>query len=178
MKLEEVIDLKELARREEGEEKKEERREERKKTGADAIAKIFGEQFAAKYREALQKAQEIPKQKLQQIKDLVVELLKTSSDFKASFDRFDVILATTPTNVDRFPPKKTSAGNWKVTMIWPGSQSLRGPFISVFVTEEKDAKLLSSVPDKAFILIGRLQAQNYMGDTTYSFRTAGIIELE
>jgi hypothetical protein len=63
-------------------------------------------------------------------------------------------------------------------MIWPGSQSLRGPFISVFVTEEGDAKLLSSVPDKAFILIGKLQAQSYMGDTTYSFRTAGIIELE
>ena len=178
MKLEEVIDIKELEEREKMEEKKEERREERKKTGADSIAKIFGEQFAAKYREALQKAQEIPKEKLRQMKDLVVELLKASSDFKASFDKFDVILVTTPTSVERFPPKKTSAGNWKVTMIWPGSQSLRGPFISVFVTEEKDAKLLSNTPDKAFILIGKLQAQSYMGDTTYSFRTAGIIELE
>ena len=178
MRLEEVLDLKELARREEGEEKKEERKEERKKTSADAIAKIFGEQFATKYREALQKAQEIPKQKLEQMKPLVVELLKTSSDFKASFDKFDVILATTPTNVERFPPKKTSAGNWKVTMIWPGSQSLRGPFISVFVTEEKDAKLLSSTPDKAFILIGKLQSQTYMGDVSYNFRVAGIIELE
>jgi hypothetical protein len=178
MKLEEMIDLKELEEREKMEEKKEERREERKKTGADAIARIFGEQFATKYREALQKAQEIPKQKLEQMKPLVVELLKTSNDFKASFDRFDVILATTPTNVERFPAKRTSAGNWKVTMIWPGSQSLRGPFISVFVTEEKDAKLLSSVPDKAFILIGKLQSQNYMGDVSYNFRVAGIIELE
>jgi hypothetical protein len=63
-------------------------------------------------------------------------------------------------------------------MIWPGSQSLRGPFVSVFVSEESDAKLLSSTPDRAFILIGKLQAQSYMGDTTYSFRTAGIIELD
>jgi hypothetical protein len=178
MKLEEVIDIKEMEKKEKMEEKKEERGEEKKKTGADAIAKLFGEQFATKYKEALQRAQEIPKEKLRQMKDLVAELLRTSNDFKASFDKFDVILATTPTNVERFPPKRTSAGNWKVTMIWPGSQSLRGPFISVFVTEEKDAKLLSSVPDKAFILVGKLQAQSYMGDTTYSFRTAGIIELE
>jgi hypothetical protein len=178
MKLEEVIDLKELEARSREEERKEERREERKKTGADAIAKIFGEQFAAKYKEALQKAQEIPKQKLEQMKPLLIELLKSSSDFKATFDRFDVILATTPTNVERFPAKKTSAGNWKVTVVWPGSQSLRGPFISVFVTEEKDAKLLSSTPDKAFILIGKLQSQTYMGDVSYNFRVAGIIELE
>ena len=180
MKLEEVIDLKELEARSKEEEKKEERREEKRegKRSTDAIAKLFGEQFAAKYREALQKAQEIPKEKLKQMKPLLIELLKSSSDFKASFDKFDVILVTTPTSVERFPPKKTSAGNWKVTVVWPGSQSLRGPFVSVFVSEERDAKLLSSTPDKAFILIGKLQVQNYMGDTTYSFRVAGIIELE
>jgi hypothetical protein len=180
MKLEEVIDLKELEARSREEERKEERREEKRegKRSMDAIAKLFGEQFAKKYQEALQKAQEIPKEKLRQMKDLVVELLKTSSDFKASFDKFDVILATTPTNIERFPAKRTSAGNWKVTMIWPGSQSLRGPFISVFVTEEKDAKLLSNTPDKAFILIGKLQSQTYMGDVSYNFRVAGIIELE
>jgi hypothetical protein len=178
MKLEEVIDIKELEKREKMEERKEERREERKKTSADAIAKLFGDQFARKYQEALQKAQEIPKEKLRQMKPLLIELLKSSSDFRASFDKFDVILVTTPTNVERFPPKKTSAGNWKVTVVWPGSQSLRGPFVSVFVSEESDAKLLSSTPDKAFILIGKLQTQSYMGDTTYSFRTAGIIEVE
>jgi len=180
MKLEEVIDLKELARREEGEEKKEERREEKRegKRSMDAIARLFGDQFAKKYQEALQKAQEIPKEKLRQMKPLLIELLRGSSDFRASFDKFDVILVTTPSNIDRFPPKKTSAGNWKVTVVWPGSQSLRGPFVSVFVSEEGDAKLLSSTPDKAFILIGKLQTQSYMGDTTYSFRTAGIIELE
>jgi hypothetical protein len=178
MKLEEVIDIKELEARSREEEKREERREERKKTSADAIAKLFGEQFARKYQEALQKAQEIPKEKLRQMKPLLIELLKSSSDFRATFDKFDVILVTTPTNVDRFPPKKTSAGNWKVTVVWPGSQNLRGPFVSVFVSEEGDAKLLSSTPDKAFILIGKLQTQSYMGDTTYSFRTAGIIEVE
>ena len=214
MKLEEVIDLKELEAKSREEEKKGEKREEKKgekytvretekgrvmeRTGRegekeedeegevrregrrsmDAIAKLFGDQFAKKYQEALQKAQEIPKEKLRQMKPLLIELLRGSSDFKASFDKFDVILVTTPGNIDRFPPKKTSAGNWKVTVVWPGSQSLRGPFVSVFVSEEGDAKLLSSTPDKAFILIGKLQTQSYMGDTTYSFRTAGIIELE
>jgi hypothetical protein len=144
----------------------------------EKLAKIFGQKFAEKYREALQRAYEIPKQKLNEMKPLIIELLKSSESFRAQFDRFDAILVTTPASVERFPPKKTSAGNWKVTMIWPGSQSLRGPFISVFVADESDAKLLSSTPEKPFILVGKLQQQDYMGDVTYSFRTVGIIELE
>ena len=159
-------------------EKEEKKDEEKVSRKMDALAKIFGEKFAEKYRESLQRAQEIPKQKLKEMKPLVIELLKDSENFRAQFDKFDVILATTPTNPERFPPKRTNAGNWKVTMVWPGSESLRGPFISVFVVEEKDAELLSSTPDRAFILIGKLQKQDYMGDVTYSFRVAGIIELE
>jgi hypothetical protein len=175
MRIEEVIDIEELERRKEEKENEvvRERMERR-----DLLAKIFGEKFAEKYREALQRAYEIPKQKLNEMKPLIIELLKSSENFRAQFDRFDAILVTTPANVERFPPKKTSAGNWKVTMVWPGSQSLRGPFISVFVTDEEDAKLLSSTPEKPFVLVGKLQQQDYMGDVTYSFRVAGIIELE
>ena len=143
----------------------------------DILAKIFGESFAQKYRESLQRAQEIPRQRLKEMKPYLIELLKESEDFKAQFGKFDVILVTTPANPDKFPPKKTNAGNWKVTMVWPGSASLKAPFISVFVADEMGAYLLNSIPEKPFILVGKLSTQNYMGDLTYSFRVAGIIDL-
>jgi hypothetical protein len=63
-------------------------------------------------------------------------------------------------------------------MIWAGSRSMRGPFISVFVADRDTAQKLASTPGKPWLLVGKLQERTFEGDLTYSFRAQGIIELE
>ena len=142
------------------------------------LEKIFGPEFVERYRKSLAKAQEIPREKLSAIRSFAVEALKASEDFHVKYDNLDVILVQTPRDLTKFPVVRTSAGNWKVGMIWPGSKSLRGPFISVFTALREDADKLASRPEKLWLLVGKLQERTFEGDVTYSFRCQGIIDLE
>jgi len=144
-----------------------------------ALEKVFGKDFLERYKKALAKAQEIPQQKLEAIKKFALEALKDKpEEAYVKYDTLDVILVQTPNDPSRFPPIKTSAGNWKCTVIWAGSKSMRGPFISAFCSEREIADKLASTPGKAWLLVGKLQERTFEGDITYSFRVQGIIPLE
>ena len=144
----------------------------------DTLEKLFGKDFVQKYQTALAKAQEVPKEKLEKIREFALTSMKSSDNFYIKFENLDVILAQAPRDPSKFPPKKTNRGNTKVTMIWPGGKSLRGPFISVFCSTREDAEKLTEKPEKVYLLVGKLQERNYEGDTTYSFRCNGVVDPE
>jgi hypothetical protein len=146
---------------------------------SDMLERIWGKEFAEKYRQALARAQQIPATKLAEIKKFAIEALKANPErCHVKCDNLDVILVQTPNDPSKFPVVKTGAGNFKVGLIWPGSQSMRGPFISVFVADKDTAQKLASTPGRPWLLVGKLQERTFEGDITYSFRVQGVIELE
>jgi hypothetical protein len=145
----------------------------------EALKKIFGQQFAEQYQKALAKAQEIPQAKLEAIKKFALDALKANpEEAKVKYDNLDVLLVQTANDPAKFPVVRTSAGNYKVGMIWAGSKSMRGPFISVFCTDKEVADRLASTPGAPWLIIGKLQERTYEGDITYAFRAQGAISLE
>jgi hypothetical protein len=144
----------------------------------EAVKKIFGQQFAEQYQKALAKAQEIPQVKLEAIKKFVLDALKNNpEEAKVKYDNLDVLLVQTANDPTKFPVVRTSAGNYKVGMIWAGSKSMRGPFISVFTADKEVADRLAATPSKPWLVVGKLQERTYEGDVSYSFRAQGAIPL-
>jgi len=145
---------------------------------SDILEKIWGKEFAEKYRQALAKAQAVPQEKLEAIKRFAIDKIRESLDFHVKYDDLDIILVQTASDPTKFPVVKTSAGNYKVGMIWAGSKSMRGPFISVFTADVDIANKLAAIANKPFLLVGKLQEREFAGDKTYSFRLMGVIEIE
>jgi hypothetical protein len=140
---------------------------------------IFGPEFWEKYQRALAKAQEVPKTKLKKIWEFVKSNPPNEeNDFHVKFDDLDILIVQAPRDTTKFAPVKTNAGNWKSTVIWAGSKSARGPFVSVFTAIHEDAVKLSSTPSKFWIIVGKMQQKEFFGDITYSFRLLGIIDPE
>ena len=144
----------------------------------DMLGRIFGKDFVERYKAALAKAQTLPRDKLEAIRNFVLNAIKDAPHFHVRYDNWDIILAQTPRNITKFQTKETKAGNFKISMIWAGSKSLKSPFISIFVSTKEDADSLLSEPDKTWLLVGKLQEGSYEGDVTYSFSCRGFIELE
>jgi hypothetical protein len=144
----------------------------------EALERVFGREFVEKYQRALARAQELPKEKLEVIKRFALDAMRDSADFRVRYDNLDVILAQAPRDPKKFPVVRTGAGNYKVGMIWAGGRSMRGPFISVFCADKETAQQLVAVPERPWLLVGKLQERQYLGDVTYSFRLMGAIPLE
>ena len=144
----------------------------------EVLRKIFGDRFAESYREMMTKAQEIPQEKLEKIKQFALEAMRTAGSLHVKYDNLDVILVQAPADPTKFPVVRTSAGNYKVGMLWAGSKSMRGPFISVFTADRAEAERLAGTPHKFWLLVGKLQERQWGGDITYSFRAQGIIPLD
>jgi len=144
-----------------------------------SIASIFGDKFAEAYQKALAMTQKLSEERLNKIIAEAITMFRDLGDPTevVKIDTFDVILAETPNNPEMIQIKKTSAGNYKIGMIWPGSKSLRGPWISVFVPTEEDAEALSE-EGAHYLLVGKLREQTYQGDLTYNFRVAGFRKFE
>jgi len=145
---------------------------------SEVLKRIFGEDFQERYQRALARAQQIPSEELEAIKRFAVEALKSSEDFRVRYGDFDVILAQTPAEPGKFPILRASTGYYKVAMLWPGSKSIRGPLVSVFTADRSTAEKLSSTPNKAWLLVGRLQERRWQGDVAYIFRLRGVIPLD
>jgi hypothetical protein len=144
----------------------------------EVLERVFGREFVEKYQRALARAQELPREKLEVIKKFALDAIRDAVDFRVKYDNLDVILAQAPKDPSKFPVVRTTAGNWKVGMIWAGSRSMRGPFISVFCADKETAQQLVAVPERPWLLVGRLQERQFAGDVTYSFRLMGAIPLE
>jgi hypothetical protein len=146
--------------------------------GIEVLKKIFGEQFVEQYQRALAKAQEIPQAKLEAIEKFALEALKSNpEEARVKYNNLDVLLVQTANDPKKFPVIKTSSGNYKVGMVWAGSRSMRGPFISVFCADKELAEKLASTPGKVWLIVGKLQERSFEGDTTYAFRVQGAIPL-
>ena len=143
----------------------------------EALERVFGKEFVEKYQRALARAQELPREKLEAIKKFALEVMKDSVDFRVKYDNLDVILVQAPNDPSKFPVIKTGAGNYKVGMIWAGSRSMRGPFVSVFCADRETAQQLVATPGRPWLLVGRLQERTFAGDITYSFRLMGAVPL-
>jgi hypothetical protein len=145
----------------------------------EALKKVFGQRFVEQYQKALAKAQEIPQTKLEAIKKFALETLKNNpEEARVKYDNLDVLLVQTANDPSKFPVVRTSAGNYKVGMIWAGSRSMRGPFISVFCADKEVADRLAASPGKPWLIVGKLQERTFEGDVTYAFRVQGVIPLE
>jgi len=144
----------------------------------EVLKKLFGDEFAERYAKALAEAQKIPRERLEEIKRFALEAMKGRDDFRVQYGKMDVILVQSPFSPERFRPVKTSAGNWKATVVWAGSRSMRGPFVSVFVSDKETAEELVRSPGRPWLLVGKLQERLFEGDVTYSFRALGVVPLE
>jgi superfamily II DNA/RNA helicase len=144
----------------------------------NSVERIFGKEFAERYQKALLKSHEISREKLEKIREFAMSEIKNSEDFRVKFDSLDVILAQAPKEPKRFPVKKTEIGNYKVTLLWAGSKSTNGPFISVFCSTREDAEKLASKAEKVWLLVGKLQEKMLESDLTYAFSCFGIIDPE
>jgi hypothetical protein len=144
----------------------------------ETLERLFGRNFVERYKKALAAAREIPKEKLEEYRRLALTSIKDSVDFRLKCDSFDILFVQAPRDTSSFPIKQTKAGNYKVTLIWAGSKSLRNQFVSVFLGAKDDAEKLLSKPEKVWILVGKLRERTYEGDLTYSFNCFGIIDLE
>jgi hypothetical protein len=144
----------------------------------EAVQKIFGREFAEKYKRALSEARKIPKEKLEKAREFAMATIKDSADFRVKYDSYDVILVQAPHDPSKFRPKETKNSNYRTAMIWAGSRSLSSPFISVFCATRDDAEKIVSKPNKLWLLIGKLQEKPYKGDTSYTFTCFGIVDPE
>jgi hypothetical protein len=144
----------------------------------DVLERFFGKEFVEKYKKALAKSQEIPHEKLEAVKKFALEALKSNpEEARVKYNNLDVLLVQTANEPKKFPVIKTSSGNFKVGMIWAGSKSVRGPFISVFCADKELADKLASTPGKPWLIVGKLQERTFEGDVTYAFRVQGVIPL-
>ena len=141
------------------------------------LEKMFGKQFVEKYRKARAKAEQIPEKSLKEIEQFARENMDADR-FAVKYNNLDILLVFAPQNEDLLQIKKTSAGNYKVTAVWYGSESLRGPFISVFTGLEEDARKIVRHTEAASLIVGKLRESMYEGDLTYNFRCLGVIPLE
>lgn len=144
----------------------------------EALKKAFGEEFLEKYRRARARAEAIPQKRLKEIEEFAKEHMKDSENFALKYNNLDVLLVFAPVKEEFLEVRKTSAGNYKVVATWLGSESLRGPFISVFCGLEEHAKTIVRKENAATIIVGKLREDTYEGDTTYSFRCMGVIPIE
>jgi hypothetical protein len=144
----------------------------------DVLERFFGKEFVEKYKKALAKSQEIPHEKLEAVKKFALEALKSNpEEARVKYNNLDVLLVQTANEPKKFPVIKTRSGNFKVGMIWAGSKSVRGPFISVFCADKELADKLASTPGKPWLIVGKLQERTFEGDVTYAFRVQGVIPL-
>lgn len=142
------------------------------------LEKLFGREFLEKYRQARARAEQIPQQRLEQIKQFAIEQIRNTKSFSVKYDNLDILLVFAPYNEELLGVKKTSAGNYKITAVWYGSESLRGPFISVFTGLEEHAKQLVRATGAPSLIVGKLREDSYEGDITYNFRCLGVIPLQ
>jgi len=141
------------------------------------LEKMFGKEFVEKYRKARAKAEKIPEKRLEEIKKFAVENMDPDR-FAVKYNNLDVLLVFAPRRENLLEIKKTSAGNYKVTAVWYGNQSLRGPYISVFTGLEEDAERIVRHPEAVSLIVGKLRESMYEGDLTYNFRCLGVVPLE
>ena len=144
----------------------------------EVLKKAFGEEFLEKYRRARARAEAIPQKRLKEIEEFAKEHMKDSENFALKYNNLDVLLVFAPVKDELLEVRKTSAGNYKVVATWLGSESLRGPFISVFCGLEEHAKTIVRKENAATIIVGKLREDTYEGDVTYSFRCMGVIPVE
>jgi len=142
------------------------------------LEKVFGKEFVEKYREARARAEQIPQKRLEEIKQFALENMKHSENFALKYDNLDVLLVSAPNTSDLLEVRKTSAGNFRVVAVWYGSESLRGPFISVFCGLEEHARKIVREEGAVSLIVGKLREDTYEGDKTYSFRCQGVIPLD
>ena len=145
---------------------------------SEKIIALFGRDFYERFVKAINEARKLREDQLQQIKQFAVEHIRDSEDFHVRYDKWDVILVHVPSNVE---VKKTSSGNWKVGLIWPGAGargSISGPWISAFFSRQEDAEKVASRPGDYFLLVGKLRQREYAGGPTFSINVLGVIELE
>ncbi len=150
----------------------------------DVLERLFGSDFAKKVQEQLQEAQELPEKKLEEIKKFAIPEMARTGETKVKYKdpetgrEFDVVLCHTPNDPRAMNVKKTSAGNWKVGLVCPAVKSLRGPWISVFLSKEEDARAIEGLPGGTWLLVvGTMREAEYGGDTTYNIRSVGVIVL-
>jgi hypothetical protein len=144
----------------------------------EVLKRMFGEEFVKKYREVRAKAEQIPQQRLEEIKKFAKDNMASSENFALKYNNLDVLLVFAPQNEELLEVRKTSAGNFRVVAVWYGCQSLRGPFISIFCGLEELARKIVRTTGAASLIVGKLRGETYEGDVTYSFRCQGVIELE
>lgn len=143
-------------------------------TRFEKLKRLFGEDFAKKYMQALSEAQKVSREKLEDIKRFALNTIKNTEDFRVKYDKYDVILVQVPQipNV-----KRTSSGNYKVGLLWPGAKSISGPWISAFFASKEEAEMVANRPGDFFLLVGKIRTREYMGGPTFSINVAGVIEL-
>ena len=133
------------------------------------------EKYAQRYFQALNEAQRVSKDKLEEIKRFALKTLPHSEDFRVKYDKYDVIIVQVPAVPQ---VKRTSSGNYKIGLLWPGAKgSIGGPWISAFFSSKEEADKVASRPGDFFLLVGKVRTREYMGGPTYSINVAGLIEL-
>ena len=143
----------------------------------EVIRREFGEEFLRKYKQARARAETIPTTFLNEIKEFAKKNMKNSDNFALKYENLDVLFVVAPSRDDLLEVRKTNAGNYKVTAIWYGSKSVRGPFISVFCNLEEQARKIVRSPNAPSLIVGKLRESTYEGDLTYNFRCFGVIPL-
>jgi len=140
----------------------------------EKLKRLFGEEFAKKYYNALQESQRISAEKLEEIKRFAMKIMPQTEDFKVKYEKWDVILVQVP----QVPQvKRTSSGNYKVGLLWAGAKSITGPWISAFFSRKEEADMVASKPSEFFLLVGKLRVREYQGGPTYSINVVGVIPL-
>ena len=143
---------------------------------SDKIVALFGRDFYERFVKAINEARRLSESQLEEIKRFALQHMRDSENFKLRYDKWDVILVQVPNNPE---VKKTSSGNFKLGLIWPGAAgSISGPWISAFFSRQEDAEKLASKPGDYFILVGKLREREYAGGPTFSINVLGVIELE
>ena len=139
------------------------------------LEKIFGRDFAERYLQAIQQTQRLSEQKLNEIIEFGIKMIKETGKWSVKYDKWDVLLCQIP----QVPQvKKTSSGNYKVGLIWPSEENITGPWISAFFNREEDAERIAANPGSFIILVGKLRQREYLGGTTFSINVAGYRILE
>ena len=145
---------------------------------SEKIVAIFGKDFYERFMKALNEARKIREDQLEEIKRFALEHMKNSEDFHVRYDNLDVILVQVPSNCE---VKKTSSGNFKLGLIWPGAGfrgSISGPWVSAFFTRQEEAEKVAGRRGDYFLLVGKLRQREYAGGPTFSINVQGVIELE
>lgn len=143
----------------------------------ELLKQLYGEKVANTYLQRKRKAEELPKKKLEEIRAFADEHIKESPNFAVKYDNYDVLLVEIPVKDSLRQVKETSAGNYKLTVVWYGIESLRGPFLTVFTFNKDPAQEMSNNPGAFYYIIGTLRERMYQGEKTYAFNMVGAIFL-